>query len=57
MIKESVVVKADPGLMDVQSHFLYRKQASMQVQCIFRLEKSISMRKVLWDDESEPDRW
>ena len=36
MIKESVVVKAD------------RKQASMQVQCIFRLEKSISMRKVLW---------
>ena len=47
MIKESVVVKADPGF-DVQSHFLYRKQASMQVQCIFRLEKSISMRKVLW---------
>lgn len=48
MIKESVVVKADPGLMDVRSHFLYRKQVSMQVQCIFRLEKSISMRRVSW---------
>lgn len=48
MIKESVVVKLTLDLMDVQSHFLYRKQASMQVQCIFRLEKSISMRKVLW---------
>mgnify|MGYP007102638961 CR=1 FL=1 len=34
MIKESVVVKADPGLMDVQSHFLYRKQASMRARYI-----------------------
>ena len=48
MIKESVVVKADPGFDGRPIALLYRKQASMQVQCIFRLEKSISMRKVLW---------
>ncbi len=37
MIKESVVVKADPGFDGRPiAHFLYRKQVSMQVQCIFR---------------------
>ena len=61
MIKESVVVKADPGfdgrpialLVQEASQyksriFIEMKQVSMQVQCIFRLEKSISMRRVSW---------
>ena len=48
MIKESVVVKADPGFDGRPIALLVHKQVSMQVQCIFRLEKSISMRRVSW---------
>ena len=42
MIKTPVVVKTEDG-------FEYRKRASMRARCTFRLERRISMQKVLWE--------
>ena len=47
MIKESVVVKADPGF-DGRPIALLVQEASQYASQVYILMGSISMRKVLW---------